>query len=78
MSTTETANSEQEANNPAFVAWHVPDRENAKWSRIGAAWHHRDGKGFTLQLDLLPTATGRIVLRKFEPKQVQPEQEAAA
>ena len=69
---------DQEANNPAFVAWHVPDRENAKWTRIGAAWHHKDYKGYTLQLDLLPVGTGRVVLRKFEPKQVETQQEAEA
>jgi len=33
------------------------------WTRIGAAWDHDDGKGFTLQLDLVPVSGGRIVLR---------------
>lgn len=67
MSNETTPTHEHEANSPAFIAWHVPDRENARWTRIGAAWHHKDDKGFTLQLDLLPP-TGRIVLRQFEPK----------
>jgi hypothetical protein len=33
------------------------------WTRIGAAWEHKDGKGLTVQLDLVPVNAGRIVLR---------------
>jgi hypothetical protein len=29
-------------------------------SRVGAAWHYKDGNGFSLQLDLLPTTTGKL------------------
>lgn len=61
----------EKKNTPAFVAYHVPERENAKWNRIGAAWPHEDGKGFTLALDLMPISSGRIVLRKPEPKEAQ-------
>jgi hypothetical protein len=53
---------------PQLIAWHVPERENAPWTRIGAAWRHDDRKGFSLQLELMPTAGGRIVLRANEPK----------
>ena len=53
---------------PALIAYHVPERENAPWTRIGAAWDHKDGEGFMLQLDLVPTTSGRIVLRSFDPK----------
>ena len=63
---------------PAFIAWYVPDRENAPWTRLGAAWPHQDGKGFNLDLELMPTTGGRITLRAFEPKQDQPEQETGA
>jgi hypothetical protein len=41
--------------------------EKKFWNRIGAAWEHEDGEDLTLQLDLLPVAGGRIVLRT--PKQ---------
>lgn len=58
-----------EAKAPALIAYHVPDREKAPWTRIGAAWDHKDGKGFTLQLDLIPMNKGRIVLRADEPKE---------
>jgi hypothetical protein len=47
----------------------LADRENATWTRIGAAWKHKDGDGFTLDLELVPRATGRIVLRTYVPKQ---------
>ena len=56
-------------NTPAFTAYHVPDRENAFWTKIGAAWHHKDEKGYTLQLDLVPVTTGRIVLRQHNAKE---------
>ncbi len=39
------------------------DEKAARWIDIGAAWATRDGKGFTLQLDALPT-DGRIVMRE--------------
>lgn len=59
----------ENSNAPALIAYHVPERENAKWQRIGSAWLHEDGKGFTLQLDLMPVSGGRVVLRQFEPKE---------
>ena len=65
---------------PALIAYHVPDRENPFWTKIGAAFAHEDGKGLTLDLELWPVAGGRIVLR--EPKAdafrlAQPAQRAA-
>jgi hypothetical protein len=36
-------------------------------SRVGAAWHYEDGKGFSLQLDLLPATTGKVVLPQLRP-----------
>jgi hypothetical protein len=51
-----------------LIAYHVLDREKAPWTRIGAAWDHKDGEGFTLQIDLVPVSSGRIILRAFDPK----------
>ena len=50
---------------PALIAYHVTERGKDKsfWTRIGAAWDHEDGKGLTLQLDLVPVNGGRMVLR---------------
>lgn len=49
---------------PTHTAYHVRDREGSKgfWTRIGAAWAHNDGKGFNLQVDVVPL-DGRITLR---------------
>lgn len=52
---------------PDFYAWHVADREDPFWTRIGAAWEHKDGKGFSIDLELMPVASGRIVLRVYDP-----------
>jgi uncharacterized protein (DUF736 family) len=38
--------------------------ENSIWTRIGAAWANRDGKGFSVQLDAAPFQ-GRVVLREI-------------
>ena len=66
----------REPKSPAFIAWHVAEKSESKsfWTRIGAAWDHEDGKGFTLQLDLVPVTGGRIVLR--EPSEATEERGA--
>jgi hypothetical protein len=60
-----TKSSKRESKAPAFIAYHVAEKSEDKsfWTRIGAAWEHEDGKGLTLQLDLVPVDGGRIVLR---------------
>lgn len=60
-----TKSSKRESKAPAFIAYHVAEKSEDKsfWTRIGAAWAHEDGNGLTLQLELLPAAGGRIVLR---------------
>ncbi len=49
---------------PTHVAYNVRDRKDgeAVWTRIGSAWQHADGKGFNIQMDVLPL-DGRISLR---------------
>jgi hypothetical protein len=49
---------------PTYIAYHVRDREGGKgfFTRIGAAWPNADGKGFNIQLDVMPL-DGRITLR---------------
>lgn len=57
---------------PALLAYAVKDRGNNKkafWTRIGAAWPHENGKGFTIELDAFPV-DGRLVLT--EPRQEEP------
>jgi hypothetical protein len=60
----ETTPQDQKPNAPEFLAWHVSERAGKSWwSKVGAAWRHKDGAGFTLQLEMLPIG-GRIVLRQ--------------
>ena len=49
---------------PSHIVYHVRDREGRKafWTRIGSAWAHGDGKGFNVQLEMVPL-DGRISLR---------------
>lgn len=49
---------------PSYIAYQVRDREgkDSFWTRIGAAFAHADGQGFTLQVESLPL-DGRITLR---------------
>lgn len=48
---------------PTHIAYQVSDSEKQSyWTRIGAAWAHKDGNGFSLQLDCVPL-NGRITLR---------------
>ncbi len=58
--TKETAGSKA----PSMIAYQVRDREGGKgfWTRIGAAWPHADGKGFNIQLEVVPL-DGRITMR---------------
>jgi hypothetical protein len=52
------------ANAPSHVAYHVKNGKGDKgfWTRVGAAWQHKDGKGFNIQLDFVPL-DGSIQLR---------------
>jgi hypothetical protein len=57
------------AKTPSHVAYHVRDRAGKKgfWTRIGSVWPHADGKGFNVQLDVVPL-DGRISLRILSDK----------
>lgn len=46
----------------AYTVKELDDGQNPIWSRIGAAWQHKDGQGFDIRMDALPV-DGRIVLR---------------
>lgn len=56
-------NTVQEAKAPAFIAWQVIEKgDKSFWHKVGASWPHKDKKGMTLQLEVIPIG-GRIVLR---------------
>jgi hypothetical protein len=69
--TDSTANTNVTASSktPSHIAYQVRDREGGKgfFTRIGAAWQHKDGKGFNVQLDCVPL-DGRISLRVASEK----------
>lgn len=38
------------------------DGDHSRWIELGAAWPNRDGNGFSIQLDAIPS-DGRLVMR---------------
>ena len=50
---------------PAFRIYAVSGAEGkkTKWKEIGAAWPHKDGKGFNLQFEAFPLPGAATVLR---------------
>jgi hypothetical protein len=42
------------------------DAESSRWFEIGAAWPNKDGKGFSLKLNLIPVGDADFVLREIE------------
>jgi hypothetical protein len=57
-------------NSPTYIAYHVKDTgagENGEkrgvWTSVGAAWPHKDGRGFHVVLDVIPL-DGRLILRE--------------
>ena len=59
------------SNKPTLYAYAVKDRgrkQKAIWTRIGAAWPHEKGNGFTIELEALPlNFDGRLVLTEPKP-----------
>ena len=56
---TQTANGKA----PTHIVYQVREgKEKGYWTRIGAAWPHRDGNGFSIQLDSVPL-DGKVTLR---------------
>jgi hypothetical protein len=58
------SNNNQSSKAPTHIAYHVRESagDDSYWTRIGAAWQHRDGKGFNIQVETVPL-DGRITLR---------------
>jgi hypothetical protein len=60
MSNTETQTTSK---SPTYIAYQVRDNgQKGYWTCLGAAWPHKDGKGFSIQLEGMPL-DGRISLR---------------
>ena len=55
-------------NRPSHRLFNVMgDGDNARWTDIGVAWPTKDGKGFTLALNVVPL-NGRVVMWINEEK----------
>jgi hypothetical protein len=54
---------------PTHIAYQVREGKEGKnfWNRVGIAWAHKDGKGFSIQLDAVPL-DGSISLRTAKEK----------
>lgn len=62
------AKHQQQPMKPSFSVFTVEDRgedNDPFWLKIGAAFEHKDGKGYNLTLQALPT-DGRLVLREYK------------
>ena len=54
--------------NPTHAVYQVTgEGKTTSWTRIGAAWPHKDGQGFNLAIDAVPLR-GRIVIRAITEK----------
>jgi hypothetical protein len=60
--------SAQTARKPTHRVYQVTgEGKQAFWREIGAAWPHKDRRGFSITYHALPL-TGRIVVRRIKPK----------
>ncbi len=60
---TNTENQTSSGNAPTHIAYQVREGgQKSYWTRIGAAWPHKDGNGFNIQLESIPL-DGKITIR---------------
>lgn len=68
---TDTSNT-QNPKRPSHTLYHVTgEGDDTIWKSIGAAWEHQDGKGFNLDLAMIPMKPGRLVVRAVKPKETK-------
>ena len=58
-------------NTPSHILYHGrntgKDKQGAKkWTRIGAAWPHKNGNGFNLTLEYLPVGDGVTAMLPYD------------
>ena len=69
--TTETASTRP--SHRVYAVIKKKGHEKSSWLEIGAAWPHRDGKGFAVKLDFIPRSPdAELVIRAIEPKAGKP------
>ena len=59
-------------NQPDFLVYNVKeyDKDKSNWTRVGAAWYHKDEEGLSIEFDLLPL-DGKLTLRKPKDEQIE-------
>ena len=69
-------------NKPTYFAYAVTEREDNGgaenrdfWTKIGAAWRHKDGKGFTVSLEAMPLNARLLLRQPEEQEEKKPEAE---
>lgn len=63
-------NTQQQAapSKPSHIAYQVRENgDKAYFNNIGAAFEHKDGKGYNINLDAVPV-DGKVTLRTFEER----------
>jgi hypothetical protein len=58
----------QKPTHEVFAVKNGAEGEKAFWTKIGAAWPHKDGKGFSLKLAVYPADGQTIQLRVIKAK----------
>jgi hypothetical protein len=61
---TNTSTGSKTTRKPSYIAYSIRDREgkDSKWTEIGVAFPHKDGKGFDILFEVVPL-NGRITIR---------------
>ena len=65
--TTETT-SKKQPSHLIYITSPKTGTSESSWLRVGAAWVHKDGKGFTLLIDHKLSPTGQYAMMKNEQK----------
>lgn len=74
------------ANTPSHILYHGKATSKAKgskkiWTRIGAAWPNKSGKGSTITWEYLPLADGITIMLPYDQRhdglQVIPDEQSA-
>ena len=57
---------------PDYIAYNVRESQDGKgyWNKVGAAWKHRDGQGYDINLESIPV-DGRVTLRELREERTQ-------
>ena len=66
---TNTETTAKATRKPSHTAYSIRERDgkDSKWTEVGVAFPHKDGKGFDILCDVVPL-NGRIAVRVQEQK----------